>query len=359
MIEVKNLSVKRASFAIEELDLKVKEGLSFALLGPSGAGKTLLLETVLGLRETDGGSIHLDGRDMRKSPPESRSVAFLPQDLALFPHLSVFENIAFCLRLSREDEKNIASKVGNLAEKLAISHLLSRGSVNTLSGGEKQRVALARALARNPRYLFLDEPFCSLDGARRRELHQEVRKLQRDLGLTMFFVTHDLEEALVMADEIALMNGGRIEQQGSPQFVFSQPKTKWAARFLLFENVFSAALASENCAMVEDQKIFFHSPRKAFQDSSYFAIRSETFRIARGGAGEHLLRAFAEEPMFFGAKRVLPFRLSKEKDSRRFLLTLESDEGGTEVPEVDVEFKVEYSPQGVVLLEAFNEGGSN
>jgi ABC-type sugar transport system ATPase subunit len=167
MIEVKNLSVKRGKFSLKNLSLTINKGESLALIGPSGAGKTLFLETILGLRKPSNGSVFINGKDVLQMKPENSSIAYLPQDLALFPHLSVYDNIAFCLKIKSKTAEYIDTVVSRLASQLRIDYLLSRKSVSNLSGGEKQRVALARALAANPELVFLDEPFSALDGARR------------------------------------------------------------------------------------------------------------------------------------------------------------------------------------------------
>ncbi len=354
MIEVRDISVKRGAFSLNELSVKVEEGESFALLGPSGAGKTLFLETVLGLRRPNSGTVKVRNRIVHDIPPEERSVAFLPQDLALFPHLSVFENIAFCLRLANMDENSVKKRVEELSQKLAISKLLSREDVHSLSGGEKQRVALARALAGRPRLLFLDEPFCALDGARRRDLHREVRAVQKSLGLTMLFVTHDLEEALVMADKVALMREGNIVQQGPPKEVFGQPNTAWAAHFLLFENVFSANINKEGTCKVDGQELSFSTSETHENGKRAFAIKAEDFTLKAGPPC--FVEAIVGSPLPFGAGEVLPFRLADDESAQEFLMTFDSSALGREVPAEGTSCKVYYDGDDIRVLEALDGG---
>ncbi|MFP4058091.1 MAG: ABC transporter ATP-binding protein [Candidatus Brocadiia bacterium] len=242
MIEVRDLVAHYGDFTLQHITLRIEEGECFVLLGPSGAGKTLFLETVLGIKPPDAGEIRFDGRDIGTALPETRGFSYLPQDLALFPHLSVRQNIAFGLAVRHVDAATIEGRVRRAAGLLGIEPLLGRRSIRSLSGGEKQRVALARALVVEPRVLFLDEPFSALDPATRRQLHEEFRDIRRRLGLTAVLVTHDQEEAALLADRLAVIMGGRIRQQGTPAAVFDRPADLATARFLVFENIFQGTL---------------------------------------------------------------------------------------------------------------------
>jgi ABC-type sugar transport system ATPase subunit len=242
MIEVHGLVAHYGSFSLRDLTLTIADGECFVLLGPSGAGKTLFLETVLGIKPPDRGRIVLDGRDIGHAPPEQRGFSYLPQDLALFPHLSVRRNIAFGLAVRHAPAAVIEERTRRTAGLLAIEHLLHRRSIRGLSGGEKQRVALARALVVEPRVLFLDEPFSALDPATRRQLHGEFRAVWKRLGLTTILVTHDLDEAAALADTLAVLMGGRVQQLGPPALVFDRPANLATARFLLLENILDGRL---------------------------------------------------------------------------------------------------------------------
>ena len=239
MIEIRALGLRRGGFSLAGIDLKVEQGECFVVVGPSGAGKTLLVESVLGVHQPDTGRVLVDGQDMTRQPPEQRGFSYVPQDLALFPHLGVYDNIAFARqrRLPRED---VVRTVREAAGWLGIDHLLKRRSIGNLSGGEKQRVALARALVAAPRALFLDEPFNSLDSALRAELYRELGELRRRMRLTTMLVTHDHDEAFVLGDRMAVMIDGRILQVGTPDEVYRHPATVGVARLLLVENLLRA-----------------------------------------------------------------------------------------------------------------------
>lgn len=236
MIEVRDLHVRFGDFELRDVNLVLPSDGCLAVLGPSGAGKTLLLETVMGARRPMRGSVLIDGRNVSDLPPESRKIAYIPQDLGLFPHLSVRENIVFGLS-DRRARKNAEAEVLRLARLLQVEHLLDRKRVTTLSGGEKQRVALARSLIVNPRVLFLDEPFSSLDAATSSELLRTFRVMRRDLGTTVFLVTHDLDHACFLADDVAIMMAGRIVESGPCEQVLRRPRNVAVARFLNVRNI--------------------------------------------------------------------------------------------------------------------------
>ena len=242
MLEVNALVAHYGAFSLQRITVTIPQGESFVLLGPSGAGKTLFLETVLGVKPPDAGRILLDGRDIGRTRPEERGFCYLPQDLALFPHLGVRENIAFGLTVRHVDPAAADERVSAIARLLGIEHLLDRREVRSLSGGEKQRVALARALVVQPRVLFLDEPFSALDPATRRQLQREFREVWRRLGLTVILVTHDHEEAAALADQLAILMDGRLKQCAPPAEVFERPADLATARFLVVENIFAGRL---------------------------------------------------------------------------------------------------------------------
>jgi ABC-type Fe3+/spermidine/putrescine transport system ATPase subunit len=217
MITVRSLSARFGNFRLEDITLRIENGEFFLLLGPTGAGKSLLLETILGIRPPDQGEILLDGQDITRLPPEDRDIAYVPQDLGLFPHLSPRENILFGANVRRIETKTVDKRLGYLTDHLQLDHIMERHDISTLSGGEKQRVAFARALITKPRVLFLDEPFSALDAYIRRRVQFQLKRLQRAIDLTVFHVTHDQEEAFLMAQHMAIMINGRIEQLGTPE----------------------------------------------------------------------------------------------------------------------------------------------
>ncbi len=242
MIRAEKLSLTIGSFSLHEVNLSVEQGESFFLLGPSGAGKTLLLELLLGLHKPQKGRVLIDGTDITGLPAEERRVAYVPQKLALFPHLSVRENILFGFRARGQTPFDVKERLGRMVELLDLGSFIERARIDGLSGGETQRVALARALITEPRVIFMDEPFSALDVSLRRRLQTEFRELQQRLGLTLVQVTHDPEEAFLMADKMAILMDGRVEQTGAPAQLYNRPATLKAARFLMLKNLFDARI---------------------------------------------------------------------------------------------------------------------
>ena len=235
-IEVEHIRKRFGAYeALRDVSLRIETGELVALLGPSGSGKTTLLRIIAGLELPDSGAIRLNGEDATQSTARDRQVGFVFQHYALFRHLTVFENIAFGLRLrpkaTRPSEKDIRDRVRKLLELIQLDWLGDRYP-NQLSGGQRQRVALARALAVEPRVLLLDEPFGALDAKVRKELRRWLRRLHDELHVASVFVTHDQEEALEVSDRVAIMNQGQIEQAGTPAEVYDNPATPFVYEFL-------------------------------------------------------------------------------------------------------------------------------
>jgi len=243
-IEIQNVSKSFGTFAaLSDVSLTVPNGKLMAWLGPSGSGKTTLLRILGGLEFGDCGKIFFDNEDITDVPTRLRQVGFVFQNYALFGHMTVFQNVAFGLTIKSKgpSKSEIREKVMDLLQKVQLEHLAHRYP-NQLSGGQSQRIALARALAVNPRFLLLDEPFGALDAQVRKELRRWIRQLHEDLGLTTIFVTHDQEEALEVADQVVIMNQGKIEQIGTPQQVYDAPATPFVYRFLGNVNVLPASI---------------------------------------------------------------------------------------------------------------------
>jgi len=237
MIEVRNLCVDLGEFVLSDITLSIEEGEYFIILGPTGAGKTVLLESIAGLYPIKSGEIWLRGKEVTGVEPEKRKVSIVYQDHVLFPHLSVRENITFGLRMHRAGADEVADRLNWVSELLGISNLLHRRP-DTLSGGEKQKVALGRAIVTRPELLLVDEPLSALDPETREGVQQELRRLHRALGITMLHVTHDFEEAIALGSRIAVIAGGRLMQVGAPEEIFRHPNSEFVARFAMTRNIF-------------------------------------------------------------------------------------------------------------------------
>jgi molybdate/tungstate transport system ATP-binding protein len=238
MIEVNNLSLTIGDFSLKDINLTVPSGSYAVLLGPTGSGKTVLIETLCGLHRQDQGRIFIDGHEVSSRDPGARGIGYLPQDYVLFDHLNVAENISFGLRVRGINKKEMLHRTYELMEILGISELAPRSPLS-LSGGERQRVALGRALAPRPSLLLLDEPVSALDEQLRLSVCRELKEIQRKVGATTIHISHNFEETLEVADRIAVIMDGRIVQEGIPSEVFCRPATIEVARFVGTENIFS------------------------------------------------------------------------------------------------------------------------
>ncbi len=238
--------------AVDALSLSIERGEFFALLGPSGCGKTTTLRMIGGFEATTSGSISLGGTDVTDLPPFKRNVNTVFQNYALFPHLNVFENIAFGLRRRKVPDGEIRGQVTALLKLVDLPGYEKRRP-NQLSGGQQQRVALARALINNPQVLLLDEPLGALDLKLRKQMQLELKRIQTEIGITFIFVTHDQEEAMTMADRIAVMRNGRIEQLGAPSDLYERPRTEFVAGFLGVSNLLDATVVGRGGPLAEVQ----------------------------------------------------------------------------------------------------------
>jgi spermidine/putrescine transport system ATP-binding protein len=271
--------------AVDDLSLTIPKGSFFALLGPSGCGKTTTLRMIAGLEEPTIGSIHLGETDITVTKPYQRPINTVFQNYALFPHLTIFENIAFGLR--RRGIKDVDAEVNKVLNLVELPHLAGRKPTQ-LSGGQQQRIALARAIVNRPALLLLDEPLGALDLKLRRQMQIELKWIQKEVGLTFVHVTHDQEEAMTMADTIAVMNEGKIEQMGSPADLYDNPETAFVANFLGQSNLIKGTIVgNDGDSIIADlygQKISLPKNRSHAVDSSMYAgIRPEKFRISLVG----------------------------------------------------------------------------
>ena len=269
--------------AVNDLTLTIPEGSFFALLGPSGCGKTTTLRMIAGLEEPTHGTISLGSTEITHTKPYQRPINTVFQNYALFPHLTIFENIAFGLR--RRGIKDVDDQVNKALALVELPHLAQRKPTQ-LSGGQQQRIALARAIVNRPALLLLDEPLGALDLKLRRQMQIELKWIQKEVGLTFVHVTHDQEEAMTMADTIAVMNEGEIEQMGSPAELYDNPETAFVANFLGQSNLIKGTITGNDgdklVADVFGQKISLPKNRSHAVDNSIYAgIRPEKFRISR------------------------------------------------------------------------------
>ena len=277
MIELVNINIELPEFSVKDVSLHVAEGEFFALLGPTGAGKTLLLEAIAGIVPVTSGNIRIRGVDVTHMPPEHRNVGIVYQDLGLFPHLSVMENTVYGLRYYRSEPNAVKQQehVDGLIRMLGLQHLVNRSTIN-LSGGEKQRVALARCLAVSPSVVLLDEPLSALDWNKRDEVLRLLKDVHENLGTTFLMVTHDFSQVAFLAQRAAVINKGTLEQVGLLSEVFQRPQSDFVAEFVGMKNLWPASF--DNCtATVKDLKIHLVDPNPGNWKS--VAIRPENIRL--------------------------------------------------------------------------------
>lgn len=246
---------------VKNIDFWVKEKEFLTLLGPSGCGKTTTLRMIAGFEQPTSGSVYFDGKEITSLPPHQRQINTVFQKYALFSHMNIFENIAFGLRIKKFSEKEITKRVEHMLELVNLKGFAGR-SVHSLSGGQQQRIAIARALINEPKVLLLDEPLGALDLKLRKEMQLELKNMQREVGITFIYVTHDQEEALTMSDKIIVMNDGQIQQVGSPIDIYNEPENAFVADFIGESNIFDGV-------MVKDLVVDFAGVRWECVDSGF------------------------------------------------------------------------------------------
>ncbi len=325
MIDVQGLSVKAGDFRLRDINLGIEDSRFGVILGPSGAGKSLLLESIVGLCSPDQGRVVIGGIDVTKSNPEDRNVAYVPQDMTLFPHLSVRGNLCFGAQARRMSSSDINMRMEQLSQLLDISHLLDRLNPMTLSHGEQQRVAIARALMIFPRAILLDEPFSALDALLRRQLQLQLKRINRELKITILHVTHDREEAFMLGDKIGIMIGGRLVQVGSRDDIYCRPATVEAARFLLNQNIFigevlarddqTRTLTLGDVSGLNLNAVAYNGLRPG--DMAHFGIRPEEIMVIRPGmelrnpVQDNLMTGTVETIMEKGGSHLILVRISE------------------------------------------------
>jgi putative spermidine/putrescine transport system ATP-binding protein len=337
------------SYVVQRFDLTVERGEFVSFLGPSGCGKTTTLRMVAGFELPTTGQIRVDGKDITNLRPNQRNVGMVFQSYALFPNMTVAENVAFGLKVAKWQPKEIEDRVGEMLRIIKLPQHAARYPYQ-LSGGQQQRVALARALAIKPQLLLLDEPLSALDAKIRVSLREEIRSLQRSLGITTIYVTHDQEEALSMSDRIVVMNEGRIEQIGSPFEIYNYPRTRFVASFVGTLNILRGRVvdATSGRIAVDDQPITAARGMGGLQNGEVrsLALRPEAVVINREHAGANRMQGTIEEVSFLGS--VIRIRV-RFRDN---VISLDAfNNPNVSPPERGAPATVSFTPEDVLVLE--------
>ncbi len=301
--------------AVDDVSLDIYEGEFFSLLGPSGCGKTTTLRMIAGFEEPTSGEISVDGDQVQGVPPYRRPVNTVFQSYAIFPHLNVFDNVAFGLKRAGVKGDELRHRVTQACEMVQLSGYEKR-KPNMLSGGQQQRVALARALVNRPKVLLLDEPLGALDLKLRKELQLELRTLQEEVGITFIYVTHDQEEALTMSDRIAVMDGGKVQQVADPATLYERPRNRFVAGFIGQTNVLSGKVESVESERVtlrtsdgtEVEALAHEEARVPVGGEAHAAVRPEKLRF--GDTGDNVLTARVEQIVYLGTNTQYIMRLT-------------------------------------------------
>ena len=348
-VEIENLNKNfGANQVVRNVNLNIEKGEFISLLGPSGCGKTTVLRMVAGFELASSGRIMVDGQDFTHFSPAKRGVGMVFQAYALFPNMSVAENVGFGLKVAGKPQSEIKSRVAEMLELIKLPHLAARYPYQ-MSGGQQQRVALARALAVSPRILLLDEPLSALDAKIRVSLRDEIRALQKKLGITTIFVTHDQEEALSMSDRVVVMNEGRIEQSGTPFEIYNHPKTNFVASFVGTLTKFEAEIVDPKSGQlrVADQLI---SANRSLQGAKgqkiALAIRPEAIALGRAAKTANQLDVKVEDLKFMGS--ILRVNTKIDQQSLSFDMFNQS---GKQPPLIGETVSISFAAKDLVLLE--------
>jgi spermidine/putrescine transport system ATP-binding protein len=338
--------------AVERVDLVIGEGEFFSLLGPSGCGKTTTLRMIGGFEEPTEGQILLYGNDVVGVPPNHRDVNMVFQSYALFPHMSVFENVAFGLRRKGIDTASTKQRVNEMLELVQLEGKSDRHP-RELSGGQQQRVALARALVNKPRALLLDEPLAALDLKLRQAMQLELKRIQREVGITFIFVTHDQNEALTMSDRLVVMNAGKIEQLGSPREIYERPRTRFVAGFIGTSNIITGTVREMNgtSAVLEtgspDETLVVADAKAADAEVGkplYITVRPE--KIVLGSdtpdAGRCAIRGTVTEVVYLGTSTQYAVRIA---DGTELLVFLQNSSDPDDVAHRDQQIWLSWRPE--------------
>jgi spermidine/putrescine transport system ATP-binding protein len=346
--------------AVDAIDLGIEEGEFFTMLGPSGCGKTTTLRMIAGFEEVTDGRLTIDDEDMLGIPPHKRPTNTVFQSYALFPHLSVRENVAFGLKRKGAEKDEIARRVREELERVGLAAEANRRPAQ-LSGGMQQRVALARALVNLPRVLLLDEPLGALDLKLRKGLQVELKKIQREVGITFVYVTHDQEEALTMSDRIAVMNSGRIEQVGDPEEVYDRPSTTFVAGFIGVSNLMPATVRKSGAqGEVElDSGVHVHTAVNGFRpgERCHAVVRPEKLAIDSRDGGQPSVDGQVESSIYLGTSTQLIVHLGG--DVRMTVLVPNADEAERQrLPGGGAKVRLSWAPEHMHVVRESETNGA-
>ena len=353
-LEVRGIAKRFGSVvAIERVDIDVQRGEFVAVMGPSGCGKTTLLRIIAGLERADAGTLLLRGDDISDVPVHKRSTRLIWQDYSLFPFLNVRKNIEFGLTLKRHDKKAVRQKVEAVAEMVHLSHLLSR-RIGQLSGGEKQRVAIARALVTEPETLLLDEPLSSLDAHLRIKVQSELTVLQRELGISFIYVTHNQSEAFAMADRVVVMNKGVVEQVGRPAQIYNRPASHFVAEFVGANNIFEGRVSDTagGTAVVDCShgkvRIAGHGTMIDQGAAVELVVQADKLRRHQDGEdGQNTIRAVLKGREFTGSQVIYYLETAQGVEVKMVLQEPFTEGEGTEI---NSELELCWAPEDTVIL---------
>lgn len=343
IIELKNLCKSYDELTIlDNFSLNIKKNEFLTLLGPSGCGKTTTLKIIAGFEYADDGKVIFEGKDINNTPPYQRPVNTVFQKYALFPHMNIYENIAFGLRIKKLPKEEIDRKVKEMLKLVALEGYENR-KVDSLSGGQQQRIAIARALVNEPKVLLLDEPLGALDLKLRQEMQIELKRMQQKLGITFIFVTHDQEEALTMSDTIVVMNKGKIQQMGTPEDIYNEPENAFVARFIGESNIFDGI-------MHDDYKVEFCGKNFDCVDKGFdkdenidVVIRPEDIKMTV--ANEGMLIGIVTSVVFKGVH----YEIEVNENGRKWIIH------NTQSAKVGEELGMDIYPEDIHIMKKVSE----
>ncbi|SCH93733.1 MULTISPECIES: spermidine/putrescine ABC transporter ATP-binding protein [unclassified Romboutsia] len=327
---------------LDGLNLDIKKNEFLTLLGPSGCGKTTTLKIIAGFEYADDGKVLFENKDLNNIPPYERPVNTVFQKYALFPHMNIYENIAFGLKIKKMPKDEIDRKVREMLKLVALEGFEKR-SIDSLSGGQQQRIAIARALVNEPKVLLLDEPLGALDLKLRQEMQTELKKIQQKLGITFIFVTHDQEEALTMSDTIVVMNKGKIQQMGSPEDIYNEPKNAFVARFIGESNIFDGVMHDDY--KVEFCGKHFECVDKGFKKDEVIDVVIRPEDIKMTSANEGMLRGIVTSVVFKGVH----YEIEVEENSRKWIIH------NTQNAKVGEELGMNIYPEDIHIMKKVSE----